>query len=57
MKAKEIKKTMLAQYKNLISSYEYDIGALEGKRNRIRLVEVDLQNYFGIEECYRFDFK
>ena len=57
MKAKEIKKIMLEQYKSLISSYEYDIGTLEDKCARIRLVEVDLQNYFGIKKCYKFDFK
>ena len=57
MKAREIKKIMLEQYESLISSYEYDIGALEDKHNRIRLVEVDLQNYFGIKKCYKFDFK
>ena len=57
MKAREIKKIMLEQYESLISSYEYDIGALEDKHNRIRLIEVDLQNYFGIKKCYKFDFK
>ena len=57
MKAREIKQIILEQYKNLISSYEYDIGALTEKRNRIRLMEQDLKNYFGIEECYKFDFK
>ena len=57
MKAREIKQIMLEQYKALISSYEYDIGAFMEKRARIRLVEQDLKNYFDIEECYKFDFK
>ena len=57
MKAREIKQIMLEQYKALISSYEYDRSALTEKRARIRLVEEDLENYFGIKECYKFDFK
>lgn len=57
MKAREIQRIMLEQYKSLIDSYEYDMGALAEKRARIRLVEHDLENYFGIKECYKFDFK
>ena len=57
MKAREIKQLMLERYQNIINAYEYDIGALAERRAAIRIIEQDLKTYFGIEECYKFEFK
>ena len=54
MKAREIKKKMLENYKDLVASYEYDIGQMFEKRARIRIAEQDLAKYFSIEVCYKF---
>lgn len=57
MKAREIKTEMLKNYEDLIASYEYDVGQMFEKRDRIRIAEQDLTKYFKVEVCYKFERK
>ena len=55
MKAREIKVSMLKQYDQEIANWHRDLLRVEGREIRIRNLEANLQNYFGVLKKFRFD--
>ena len=54
MKAKEIKKMMLARYKGEIIFYEKAFNDVKEREKRIRLLQDEIKMYFGIVKEYDF---
>ena len=54
MKAKEIKKMMLARYEDEIIFYEKAFNDVKEREKRIRLLQDEIKMYFGIVKEYDF---
>ena len=56
MKARDIKQDMLKRYEQEINNWEQEIMRLEATEIRIRNLEANLNNYFGVKRKKNFEY-